>query len=175
MKHPFKPDCAFARLDDITPEFLLSIGIRYLLCDLDNTLVAPNTRYPTPSAIAWLERLRQAGIRVMLVSNNSRKRVRDFCKNLSVRGIYQARKPLPAGLTRARKRMKAKPGETAFLGDQLFTDILGARLAGLTAIYVKPKEKEHGWFFELKRRLEEPFLREYTFLYKKRRPHTQAD
>ena len=169
MKHLFKPDKAFYRLGDITPDILRSMGICYLLCDLDNTLVAPNTRYPTPSAIAWLERLRTNGITVMLVSNNSPKRVREFCRNLSVDSISQARKPLPFGLTRARRTMKASRRETAFLGDQLYTDILGARLAGMTALYVKPKRKEHGRFFELKRRLEKPFLKEFHIIPRKRR------
>lgn len=163
MKHPLKPDYAFERLSDITPEILLSFGVRVLLCDLDNTLVSPGTRYPTASAIAWLEKMRHGGVTVILVSNNSRKRVREFCRNLPLDGISQARKPLPFGLTRARRKMKAEPRETAFLGDQLFTDVLGARLAGIVALYVQPRKKESGWFFDLKRRLELPFLQGLHF------------
>ena len=159
MKHPLRPDRVFRRFSDIRPETLRGMGITAVLCDLDNTLVPPKRRRPTPSAIAWLESLHGAGIRVMLVSNNSMKRVREFCRCLPFVGIPQARKPLPFGLTRARRALGASAAETAVVGDQLFTDILAARLAGLTALYVRPMKPESGRFFALKRRLEQPFLR----------------
>ena len=159
MKHPFRPDRVFRRVSDITPEILREMGIRALLCDLDNTLVKPHRKRPTPGAAAWLMSMHEAGIRVMLVSNNSMKRVREFCRDLPFEGMPQARKPLPFGLTRGRRALGASAAETAFLGDQLFTDILGARLAGVTALYVRPLDPEKGWFFGLKRRLERPFLR----------------
>ncbi|MEA4824416.1 MAG: YqeG family HAD IIIA-type phosphatase [Clostridiaceae bacterium] len=166
MKHPLRPDLVFRRVSDIKPGLLRDMGITTVLCDLDNTLVAPKRRRPTPSAIAWLECMRAGGIRVMLVSNNSMKRVREFCRNLPFDGIPQARKPLPFGLTRARRTLHATVAETAFLGDQLFTDILAARLAGLTALYVRPVKPEKGWFFNLKRRLEQPFLRGFEDVLK---------
>ncbi len=159
MKHPFRPDRVFRQISDITPGMLREMGITALLCDLDNTLVRPHRKRPTPGAAAWLESMRSGGIRVMLVSNNSMKRVREFCRGLPFEGMPQARKPLPFGLTRGRRALGASASETAFLGDQLFTDVLGARLAGLTALYVRPLCPETDGFFKLKRRLERPFLR----------------
>jgi HAD superfamily phosphatase (TIGR01668 family) len=160
MKHLLRPDHIFQRLADVTPEALRACGIRALLCDLDNTLVAPHTRHPTKAAIAWLKSMRAGGITVMLVSNNTPRRVREFCRKLPFEGQALARKPLPFGLNRAWKKMGTAPNETGFLGDQLFTDVLGARLAGIQALYVYPMIEERGWFFRLKRKLEKPFLRE---------------
>ncbi len=159
MKHPLRPDRVFRRYSDITPAILQEMGINTILCDLDNTLVKPQRKHPTPGAAAWLTALHSAGIRVMLVSNNSIKRVRAFCRNMPVQGLPQAGKPLPFGLTKARKKLGASQAQTAFVGDQLFTDVLAARLAGIAAFYVRPIRPEKGWFFGLKRKLEKPFLK----------------
>ena len=159
IKHPLRPDRVFRKYSDITPDILREMGVTAILCDLDNTLVKPQRKHPTPGAAAWLTALHSAGIRVMLVSNNSMKRVRAFCRNLQLEGLHQAGKPLPFGLTRARKKLGAAAAETAFVGDQLFTDVLAARLAGIAALYVRPIRPEKGWFFGLKRKLEKPFLK----------------
>ena len=71
------------------------------------------------------------------------------------------KKPLPGGFLRACAHMGLSPRETAAVGDQIFTDVIGARLAGVFCLMVDPIEPEPGWFFRLKRRLERPILRAY--------------
>ena len=87
----------------------------------------------------WIDGLRSAGIRVMILSNNRRpQRVEMFCRDLGITYVGHAKKPQPAGFRRAMAQAGTDPAHTAMLGDKLLTDVLGANLSGVTALMVEP-------------------------------------
>ena len=133
------PDRLFDRYGEITPAYLKAQGITLLLSDLDFTLAAKSTRRPDQALRDWIAELQQAGITLMIVSNNrSGKRVTEFCADLGVGYQGHARKPSPKGLYAAMERGGAKREETAMLCDKLLTDVLAAKRAGVLALMVEP-------------------------------------
>lgn len=162
MKHPLLPDRQFRDVLSIRPETLKKMGVRAILSDLDNTLAEPHAAHPRPAVSAWIRRMEDSGIRVHVVSNNRRRsRVERFCRGIGrpIRWQHMALKPLPFGMLLAMRRMRCRPAETVVLGDQLFTDVLAARLCGARALLVRPIREETSFFFRIKRRLERKLLK----------------
>ena len=105
MRISLVPDGVYESYRQITPELLQSKGIRLLLSDLDFTLAPKSTPRPDAAVRQWIDGLRSAGIRVMILSNNRRpQRVETFCRDLGITYVGHAKKPQPAG-----PRGKAKP------------------------------------------------------------------
>ena len=139
MSLSIRPHRVFRLYTELTPEILRSMGIRLLLCDLDNTLAPPKTRHPSQEVRDWIASIRGAGIHFAIVSNNrSGSRVLDYCGELGVPYIGHAGKPKPGGFRRAMALFGETPAHTAMLGDLWTTDILGARLLGITMLAVEP-------------------------------------
>lgn len=157
----FRPVRQFHRVTDITPEYLKSIGIKGLALDADNTLSEHHSQIPLEGVDEWLERMRTAGIALRMVSNAKDRRCRPFAKKLGLDYISLACKPLPFGFWRSRRSMGLKKKEMAAVGDQLFTDMLGAHLGGITPLLVEPILPEDGWSFRVRRRLERRLLSRY--------------
>ena len=133
------PDILFDSYRDITPAFLQSQGVTLLLTDLDYTLAPKAVRRPDDTLRQWINGLKDAGITVMIVSNNrSGVRVTEFCGDLGIGYQGHAGKPSPKGLRAAMERTGTDPAHTAMLGDKLLTDMLGANLSGVTALMVEP-------------------------------------
>ncbi|MFC4766280.1 YqeG family HAD IIIA-type phosphatase [Effusibacillus consociatus] len=113
-------------------------GVKGIITDLDNTLVSWDSPYATPKLIAWLEDVRSRGFQVCIVSNNTQSRVEKFARPLHLPAIYKARKPIRRAFRQAMQIMGTKPHETVVVGDQIFTDVLGANRMGLYSILVLP-------------------------------------
>lgn len=122
----------------IKPEVLKEQGIKGIITDLDNTLVAWDCPDATPEIIEWLADMKEAGILVTIVSNNKEPRVKAFSVPLNIPFIARAQKPLNTAFVQARKQMGIKKEETVVIGDQLLTDILGGNRKGLHTILVAP-------------------------------------
>ena len=123
------PDILFDSYRDITPAFLQSQGVTLLLTDLDYTLAPKAVRRPDDALRQWIDGLKDAGITVMIVSNNrSGVRVTEFCGDLGIGYQGHAGKPSPKGLRAAMERAGTDPAHTAMLGDKLLTDMLAAHL-----------------------------------------------
>lgn len=124
---------------DIEPAALAGRGIRLLLADLDNTLVPYGVPEPTDGVRAWSTALAEHGVTLFVLSNNRRPaRPERFARALGVPFIGHAGKPKPGSFFRAMEQMGCKPEETAIVGDQIFTDILGGRNAGIYTLLVEP-------------------------------------
>ena len=138
---PFSPipRGVYPSVTQIRPEALAARGIRLVLADLDNTLVRYGPGDPAPEVLAWREGLRTAGVELFLLSN-SRKPDRPgrYAKRLDIPYLGHAGKPRTAGFEQAMARMGRTAGQTAMVGDQIFTDILGARRMGILALLVEP-------------------------------------
>ena len=158
----FQPEYMVRRITDLTPEFLKARGIRAVLLDVDNTLAAHNNPSPAEGVAQWLERLRQAGMGSVILSNNYKARVEPFARKLGLDYIAMAWKPLTTGLTRACKKYGFSPRQVALVGDQIFTDMVSGNLKGVHTILVEPFQPEKGGFFRLKRRMERPLLRRFS-------------
>lgn len=154
----FKPTYVFERVFKITPDFLKSKGIKGLFLDLDNTLTTHNNGEIPQSSIDWIKKMKDSGIKLILVSNNSYERVKPVADMLGLDFEPKGRKPLPVGYIRAKKRMGLKRKEVAAVGDQIFTDILGGFLMGTRSIFVFPIELETSFWFTVKRKIEKFFL-----------------
>ena len=133
------PDILFDSYRDITPAFLQSQGVTLLLTDLDYTLAPKAVRRPDDALRQWIDGLKDAGITVMIVSNNrSGRRVTDFCAELGIPYQGHAKKPGTEGLRKAMARAGKGRSETAMLGDKLLTDVLAAKRAGVLSLMVEP-------------------------------------
>lgn len=157
----FQPDDWFCDVTRITPEYLKKRDIRALILDVDNTLTAHGSQHLPPEVEAWLDTMRAAGIGLTIASNNWEKRVAPFAQKIGLDHVSFSLKPLPKGLAAARKKFGLPRKNIALVGDQIFTDCLGANLYGITMLLVTPREKDTQWNIILKRRLEVPFLDHY--------------
>lgn len=163
-KKLLQPDAVFSRITAIPLSYLQARGIRALVLDIDNTLTAHDSPALPPQVADWLQACRAAGIQLAVSSNNSEARVAPFARQIGVQWVSGAGKPSPKGFARAQRLFGVEKAQMAAVGDQLFTDVLGARLYGITALLVEPMSPDFKWYILLKRRLEAPLLRRY---YKK--------
>ena len=139
MQFSLIPHRVFDRYGDITAEYLREQNITLLLSDLDFTLAAKSTRRPDQPLREWIAALAEAGIGLMIVSNNrSGTRVTEFCADLGVPYQGHAGKPSTRGLEAAMARAGTDRAHTAMLGDKLLTDMLAANRAGVLALMVEP-------------------------------------
>ena len=124
---------------DLTPEALRAAGIVLVLADLDNTLASYEEARPSQAVRAWKGGLEEAGIGLFLVSNSRKShRAPDFCAALGIPCIRHAGKPRRGGFFRALEQAGARPDQAVMVGDQIFTDILGANRAGIASVLVHP-------------------------------------
>lgn len=134
----FHVEKRFHRFEDVSPAFLQKEGIKLLMCDLDNTLRLHSEKQPTSELVDWIKACRQAGIMVVIVSNNGRKRMmQKFCEPIDVPCVWWAKKPMSTKLTETMKKYNFTPSETAMLGDKITTDVVAANFAKVKAYKVK--------------------------------------
>lgn len=138
MSFSLLPCYKFISVTNITPQFLTSHGFKLLLLDLDNTLAPYKTLDPDPKIAAWLQGMRQGGIDVCMVSNNKGIRPEVFAKTFDIPFIKRAGKPGTRGINEAISKFGVSKAETALVGDQIYTDMIAAGIAGITGILVKP-------------------------------------
>jgi HAD superfamily phosphatase (TIGR01668 family) len=119
-------------------ELLASNGFSGVIIDLDNTLVAYRQLTLGERDARWMVAARDRGLRVVMVTNNGTPWATDFAEELGIPCVPNARKPLPSGFRRALDILALPRESVIVIGDQLFTDILGAKLFGLAAILVEP-------------------------------------
>ncbi len=124
---------------DLSGEALERRGIRLLLADLDNTLVPYGVPLPDQKLKDWRDELAAHGVTLFILSNNRHEhRPRVFSEGLDVPFIGHAGKPKTPSFYAAMERMGVTKEQTAIVGDQIFTDVLGGNRAGVTTILVRP-------------------------------------
>lgn len=164
MPFSFLPTLIAGGITDLTPELLGSRGIRLLMLDFDNTIVPYTTDIPTEAVSAWLETMKRSPIQICVVSNSKRDRVRIFCEKFGIPCITHAGKPFSRGIGQCLERFGMEPGECALVGDQIYTDTLGANCAGVQSILVRAIHNHNIWL-KLRHAAEMPFI----FAARKRR------
>ncbi len=161
------PDVFFDDIYQITPEFLKSEGIDALILDIDNTLVTYDDPVPTESVLKWFRSMEEAGIKMGFVSNNSDPaRVTTFNRDLGYFAMHKGGKPFGKGIRRAMAQMGTTKENTAIIGDQLLTDIMAGKCAGLKRSFaVLPIKDRTELFFRTKRKIEAPYVRKYKKIH----------
>ncbi len=162
----FYPDEYVDTSYGIDYDALYGRGIRGLLFDIDNTLV-PHGKPETEEAVALFRRLHAMGFETCLISNNQKPRVEPFARAMETRYICNAHKPSVKNYRRAMEEMGTDEASTVFVGDQLFTDVYGAKRSGIYSILVKPIHPREEIQIVLKRRLERIVLHFYKKSLKK--------
>ena len=139
---------------------------RILLFDVDNTLV-PHGAPADKRSIELFDHLRSLGFSTCILSNNKEPRVAPFAKEVNSPYLFKGGKPSRKGYRKAMQVMKTGQDNTLFIGDQLFTDVWGARRTGLYSILVKPINPKEEIQIVLKRYLEAIVL--WFYLRKKKK------
>jgi uncharacterized protein len=148
----FTPHYRVSRVEELTSERLQQWGISALLLDVDCTLTRYRHAEVSPEVAAWMADLRNAGIKMCLVSNGMGGRIRRFAEQLELPCVAKAMKPLPGGVRSALKQLRVEALHAAMVGDQVFADVMAARLAGVRSILVEPiHPEEEPWFTRMKR------------------------
>ena len=147
------------RITDVTAEDLRRLGATCVLLDVDNTLTTHDAPDLTEEVKTWLTEMQKQGFALVIVSNNSSDWVAPFAQKIGLAYHAHARKPLPSGFWAAAAEHKAAPEECVVIGDQLFTDMLGANLAGIKSILLEPIRFEvEQKFIVFKRKIGRPML-----------------
>ncbi len=134
----FRADHHADTLPDVRLDELAAAGVRGIVVDLDNTVCAYRRPELAPGVADWVAAARERGFALVLVSNNFSERVGAIGAQLGIPVVPNALKPLPFAFLRALKLLGTPRGATVVIGDQLFTDVLGAKLLGLRTILTKP-------------------------------------
>ncbi|MBM7554691.1 YqeG family HAD IIIA-type phosphatase [Thalassobacillus pellis] len=158
MLKNFLPNEHVTNVFEIRPEELVERGIKGIITDLDNTLVAWDVKEATPEIVQWFKLLDEYDIKVTITSNNKEERVSVFSQPLDTSFIYSARKPLSHAFKKAQKQMNLKKDEIVVVGDQLLTDVLGGNFAGFHTILVVPVVETDGFFTRVNRKVERRIL-----------------
>ncbi|AYC29694.1 YqeG family HAD IIIA-type phosphatase [Paenisporosarcina cavernae] len=154
MTNYFLPSEFVKDVFTITPERLKSKNIRAIITDLDNTLVEWDRPGATPKLIEWFKSMKDAGIQVIIVSNNNELRVKSFADPLGIPFIFKARKPMGKAFRKALHLLDARKEEVVMIGDQLLTDVVGGNRLGIHTILVVPVAKSDGFFTRFNRMVE---------------------
>ncbi len=136
------------------------MGYRGILFDIDNTLV-PHGAPSTDKAVKLFEKLRILGFHTCLISNNKEPRVKPFADAVKSDYVYNAHKPMKKNYIEAVKKMGTETDNTMFIGDQIFTDVYGAKRAGIYSVLLKPINPKEEIQIVLKRYLEKPIINSF--------------
>ena len=155
MPRKFLPDDTLRDFTCVDAEYIRKHRIRGILTDLDDTLAEHNRPRPHPAFETWLSEMKRLGVRLCILSNNGTNRTKAFAERHGIAYIPNAYKPRAYYYKKAAGVLNLSVQECIFLGDQLFTDIRGAKKSGVFAVKVQPLGNRSNFFIRIKRRLED--------------------
>ncbi len=157
MRFSLLPAFITDKLTDLTPEFLKQQGIELLMLDFDNTIVPYTTSQATEEMDVWLKNMLASDIPLCVVSNSHKDRVKVFCAHYGMDCITHAKKPFSKGIRECLEKYGIPASHAALVGDQIFTDTLGANSCGVWSILVKAIDN-HNFWLKARHVLELPFI-----------------
>jgi len=134
------PDIKLESIYKLKPEFLLEAGISLLVLDLDNTLAPYSHPIPNAQLRSWVDGMKEAGVELFILSNNHGSRPERFANELCLDYLDRARKPSAKKLLQVLREKGISPEKAAIIGDQIYTDVICGKRAGVLTIIVKPIE-----------------------------------
>ena len=151
----FIPTYHLNRLTDINIDLLKKLNIKTVLLDVDNTISSHNSLELFDGALDWIDNLKAQNIKILIASNNYKRRVKPISKAINVDFLYFSLKPLPFRINRFLKNYNIKKSETLIIGDQIFSDILFANLFGIKSILLEPQAAgKNSLTLKMKRKIE---------------------
>ena len=157
MPFSLLPKIITDELTDLTPQFLQLHNIQLLMLDFDNTIVPYTTSVPTRQMADWLRKMGGCDVKLCVVSNSKRDRVKIFCDAYGIPCITHASKPFSKGINECLAKFGIAAEHAALVGDQIFTDTLGANGCGVQSILVKAIDN-HNFWLKARHVLELPFI-----------------
>ena len=164
MRFSLLPTMLTTRITDLPPSFFHDRGVELLMLDFDNTIIPYTTNTPTPEVDAWLREMVASGLPLAVVSNSHKDRAGNFCDGYGISCFTYANKPSRKGFQRCMTHFGKTPDKCMMIGDQIFTDVLGANRSGVRSVLVKSIHN-HKFWLKLRHVAEMPFI----FLARKRR------
>ena len=161
MLNKFFPTHYLKSIFEIKIENLQKEGIKGIIFDIDNTLVPYDEAEPNDKIINFFQQLREAGLKITLVSNNTEDRVVKFNEKLKVFALHKSQKPLTKNFKKALRLMDCTKNEAVIVGDQIFTDVYGGNKSGIKTILVVPVSDKDEWITKIKRGLEKKVIQYY--------------
>ena len=168
MRMVIYPNYYCNKITDITIDLLEKNNIQGILIDVDNTLIDFD-RNLLSGAQEWVLQMKAHGIQCMILSNSNKlDKVTSVAKILDLPYIYFATKPLKRGFKKAQTQLGLKSENMAVIGDQIFTDVIGANRSKMFSILVNPIAQKDIWATRWKRPLEEMIIKAYVKKQKKK-------
>ena len=157
-KNILYPNAYFKNVLEITIDFLNENKIKGLILDVDNTLIDYN-RNMLNGLEKWAEHMKQNNIKLYILSNSNKKdKVSYIANKLNIEYSYFAKKPFKSGFNRVKEILKLSSENIAVVGDQIFTDVIGANRCKMFAILVKPIDEKDIWVTKIKRPIEDKII-----------------
>lgn len=157
----FYPKGYFKKISEISLDYLNENNIKGIILDVDNTLI-DYYRNMEDETIEWVNNLKQNGIKMCILSNSGKKeKVKKVAEKLDLEYSYLAMKPLKRGFKKAQKKLQLECSEIAAIGDQIFTDVLGANRMKMHSILVEPRHKKDIFITLINRPIEKLVKRKY--------------
>lgn len=155
------PDIYLYKVTDIKIEFLRENQIKGIILDVDNTLIDYDKNF-LPGLEDWCANLKKEGISFCIASNSNKKeKVEKIANILQIPYVFFATKPFKRGLLKAQNKLQVENGKIAVVGDQVFTDVLGANRCHMFSILVKPIAEKDIFFTVIKRPIENYIIKKY--------------
>ena len=152
------PNVHFNNVREIKIDFLRKNKIKALILDVDNTLI-DYKQILSEEVKNWIKKVKENGFKICILSNsNNKNKVQKVATALDLQYIMLAKKPFKSGFKKASKLLNLLPENIAVIGDQVFTDVIGANNMGMFSIYVEPINKKEYWYTKWKRPLESLIL-----------------
>lgn len=151
----FKPTYFTSKVTDINSNLLKKIKAKGIILDIDDTLVPHRHPIPEKEILAWISKLKENNIKMILVSNNFEKRVSSFAKKINVPYVCMGLKPLTWGIKKAIKILGLPKEDVLIIGDQIFTDILGANFIKVKSVLINPVSNSKTFLLKFKRFFEQ--------------------
>ena len=150
----FYPKGYFKRVPEISTEYLKENNIKGLILDVDNTLI-DYYKNMSEDTMKWANELKQNGIKMCILSNSNKKeKVKEVASKLGLEYSYFGMKPFKRGFKKAKQMLNLENSEIAVIGDQIFTDVIGANRMKMHSILVEPIEEKDIFITLIKRPIE---------------------
>ena len=153
------PDYYASSIYEVSPDFYAKNGLKNLLLDLDNTLDSYRSNSPSEQVGQLINDLRAYGYQLVIVSNNKEARVKKYAEILGVPYLPSARKPFAYKFKRLMIKAQFNPLETILIGDQLLTDVLASKRAGIRSLLTEKIVPEDQWTTRINRLFDRPLRR----------------
>lgn len=160
MANTYRPFAHAKSIYEIDLDFFKAMGVEVLFIDLDNTLDSYKLYHPTDRARKLISKILASGIRPVIVSNNSGKRVSTYANDLGVEYLNSCAKPFPCKINRFIKDNNLDKNKVMLVGDQMMTDVAAGNNAKIRVVLTDKIVKEDQWTTHINRIFGRP-IRKY--------------